>query len=129
MSFSHCRSLAATPVKTTVRFTSIEFRRWCRSALATSRRLCAQQSVRRHRDEHRQVDQGSSYQRRVRMVGEIRRRVGEMFYIDEVEQERRADHRENRREKFALQRDWNQEDQRIVEVSLVHPRREHEKSE
>ncbi len=63
------------------------------------------------------------------MVGKIRRGVGEMLYIDEVEEERSAYNRIDRREKFALQCDWNQKYQRVVEISLVYPRREHEEAE
>src|SRR5271155_1998059 len=81
-------------------------------------RRAAQQSISRHREENGQVDRRSRDQRRVRMVGKIRRGVGEVLYIDEVEQERRADDRINRSEKFALQCDRNQEYQRIVEVPL-----------
>src|ERR1700722_2848776 len=88
-----------------------------------------EQPVTRHREEHGEVDRRGRDQRRVRMIGEIRRGVGEMLYINEVEQKRRADDRIDRREKFALQCDRNQEYQRIIQVSLMHPRREHEEAE
>src|ERR1019366_5553157 len=52
-----------------------------------------------------------------------------MLDVDEVEQERRAYDGEDRSEKAALQSDWNQKYQRVVQISLMHPGREHEESE
>src|SRR5271170_5597590 len=63
------------------------------------------------------------------MVGEIRRGVGEVLDIEQVEQEGRADDAEDRSEEFALERDRDQEHERIIQVALMHPRREHEETE
>src|SRR5258708_22734672 len=92
-------------------------------------RTSPEQSVSGHREKDREVDRSSPNQRRVRMVGEIRRGVGEMLYIDEVEEERPAYNRVDRREKFAFQRDPSQKHQVVVEISLMYPRREHEEAE
>src|SRR5580693_4011848 len=89
----------------------------------------SQQSVSRHREKDGEVDRSSRDQRRIRVVGKIRRGVGEMLYVDEVEEERPAYNRKDRRENFALQRDRNQKYQRVVEISLMHSRREHEEAE
>src|SRR5271168_5398460 len=63
------------------------------------------------------------------MVGEIRRGVCEVLDVEQVEQEGRADDAENRSEEFALERDRNQENERVVQIALMHPRREHEEAE
>src|SRR5258708_12728570 len=109
-----------TKRETTQGFTSDEFRR--------RRGPSPQQAVTRHREEHREVDRRRNDQRRVWMIGKIRRGVGEMLYIDEVEQERSADNGKNRGEKSTLPPNRNTKFQGIVEVSLMHPRREHEEA-
>src|SRR5216684_3174421 len=52
-----------------------------------------------------------------------------MLHIKQIEQKRRRQNRKYRSEKSVLERNQNKKYQRIIEVPLVHPRREHEESE